>query len=595
MKTLDSQIKFIDIQLLPLFEINGIIDYEKVIYVSNPNKNNINITKFNELITEFKEVFHAKNFSLHKTNYKIETKNQAVCVLKKCLEVASVPFSIFFKSKEKCMRLIPENKILINYIKTKEMSENRTYGEKSEFQTNEIYQDEMAEDVSDEELLALYNKKKCIRSISKEDINDNIKKTYNHEITIPCHDLLRSENFNDCLEIDFKSYDLQNKNYSSIELDLCFKSYNDVSMMKFTENIMEEMYYMITCGGGCIIESKFYNNKNLLFSNNVILLSQYLAYHSVQIRLCKISKIQHILKYLEIKIKCKCVTFYNTLHDKLKLDSTMTEQLIYDEYSKKYNVIRTMSGMSGIIYAEYFPTQQFYKFLNTNTNTNNNKKTNNTYAPIIKKKSDIYDEEIIKGNAIKINNIDGFNITNANELAPIKTISMYDYDFATWEQHSEMLSDSLFYYKQNKKNKIIHTYSINLSPNMCDTISDLNIIIPKLSEIKEQLQSVTFHTHTGYTGFSRNLFEQKDSTFSANWAIVNDMLKFNLDNKHINIIGMTYKLTLTFVNECYDRQISDNYIVLFMRKFMWNYKYRKALATSTYDGLIDINKIDINS
>ena len=101
MKSLKLQIEFIDKKLLVLYGFSGIIDYTHSICISDPDTIPIDLTKLNGLIVEFRKIFHAKNFSLHKTQYKIVTKSQAICLLKTCLEITSVPFDMSLKQKKK--------------------------------------------------------------------------------------------------------------------------------------------------------------------------------------------------------------------------------------------------------------------------------------------------------------------------------------------------------------------------------------------------------------------------------------------------------------------------------------------------------------
>jgi len=130
MKSLEEQIKFIDKKLLELYGIKGVTDYATSICISDCENLPINLIKLNELMTEFREIFHAKNFNLHKTQYKINTKSQAVCLLKTCLEVTSIPFDISLSKNKKYLRLFFKNNILEKYINTLKMSEKRSLTKK---------------------------------------------------------------------------------------------------------------------------------------------------------------------------------------------------------------------------------------------------------------------------------------------------------------------------------------------------------------------------------------------------------------------------------------------------------------------------------
>ena len=101
MKSLKLQIEFIDKKLIVLYGFKGITDYSYSISTSESDIIPIDLVKLNELIVEFRKIFHAKNFSLHKTQYKILTKSQAICLLKTCLEITSIPFDMSLKQKKK--------------------------------------------------------------------------------------------------------------------------------------------------------------------------------------------------------------------------------------------------------------------------------------------------------------------------------------------------------------------------------------------------------------------------------------------------------------------------------------------------------------
>ncbi len=124
MKNLRDQIEFIDKKLIVLFGFKGITDYTHSINITDVETIKLDLIKLNELIIEFRKTFHAKNFNLHKSDYKIQTEVQAVCLLKTCLEVTSIPFDVSLKKNKRIMRLITKNNVLEDYINTLKMSEN---------------------------------------------------------------------------------------------------------------------------------------------------------------------------------------------------------------------------------------------------------------------------------------------------------------------------------------------------------------------------------------------------------------------------------------------------------------------------------------
>jgi hypothetical protein len=125
MKSIEDQIKFVDKVLLPFFGIKSIIDYESTFEITSE----IDLVAFNSIISDFRETFPAKEFSLHKTKYKIETSNQALCLLKKCMDLIQLPYVVetitHNKMSFKQVRLNQTNSNLYKYIQVK-MSEIRS-------------------------------------------------------------------------------------------------------------------------------------------------------------------------------------------------------------------------------------------------------------------------------------------------------------------------------------------------------------------------------------------------------------------------------------------------------------------------------------
>src|SRR5437016_6039646 len=116
MKSIEEQIKFIDKTLLPIYGIKNIIDYDSIVSLNKLNDDKKIIKKLNNVIDEFREIFPIKNFSLHKTKYKIEDSKHSFNFLKLVLSSAKVPYDIIKKKDDTVVRLISENKILYKYI-----------------------------------------------------------------------------------------------------------------------------------------------------------------------------------------------------------------------------------------------------------------------------------------------------------------------------------------------------------------------------------------------------------------------------------------------------------------------------------------------
>lgn len=116
-KSVLDQITFIDKKLLPIFNIKSVVDYTNVIYFENLKKDTNVLESINKLIDEFRNIFPSKEFSLHKTNYIIKTHEQLFSLLKKSLEITSIPYEISKNDGNKYLRLISTNKLLVEYIR----------------------------------------------------------------------------------------------------------------------------------------------------------------------------------------------------------------------------------------------------------------------------------------------------------------------------------------------------------------------------------------------------------------------------------------------------------------------------------------------
>lgn len=166
MKSIEDQIKFVDKVLLPFFSITSIIDYDSTFEITSE----IDLNAFNLIISDFREIFPAKEFSLHKTKYKIETSNQALCLLKKCMDLIQLPYTIETITKNKIsfkqLRLNQTNSNLYKYIQFK-MSEIRS--QETLLPKDTKWWEEIPSDSSGKHLINIY------RPIGINTINTTLK------------------------------------------------------------------------------------------------------------------------------------------------------------------------------------------------------------------------------------------------------------------------------------------------------------------------------------------------------------------------------------------------------------------------------------
>jgi len=128
MKDINKQIEFIDTKLLPLFGLENIKDYVNHIKCSLDDDNDKNvekefIKKINDLLSDIKTLFPIKRFNLHKTDNKIMTYKQVINILKMCLEIANINYTIDKLKNTTIMRLNTINLFLYKYIQTMKISD----------------------------------------------------------------------------------------------------------------------------------------------------------------------------------------------------------------------------------------------------------------------------------------------------------------------------------------------------------------------------------------------------------------------------------------------------------------------------------------
>jgi len=115
MKDLLAQLRFLDIELLPLYGIKSIKDYESEVSFDVVKNDNTIIKKMNALLPTIKNIFVVQNFNLHKTNDRFQSATQVFAVLKKILTMCMVPFKIVNKKGINFVRLVPDNNVLRDY------------------------------------------------------------------------------------------------------------------------------------------------------------------------------------------------------------------------------------------------------------------------------------------------------------------------------------------------------------------------------------------------------------------------------------------------------------------------------------------------
>jgi len=376
MKSLIEQIKFIDTILLPIYNIKNVHDYKNKICLHLLNKSIIK--KLNNILNKFKKIFPIKNFNLHKTNNKILSCKHAFNFLKKCLEIAVIPFQCYITNGKKYLRLVSINKTLYKYIM--ETSEIRNFDEINMTDVNDIKSNEN-----------IYNGTNIINGIKKEysyNFLVNVKNIYN-------------KNFS----IDLRKYNIGNKIIKSLKIAL----YSNVLSKKIIKKIIKKLKFSLVVGGNLIYDDNFDINKELI-PNGMLLMNGKLNYHEVK---CIINdydnKYINFIQYLMFNIKIIYVDIYKKIMNECK--NKRIEFII--SKNNNFNVFVIHEGKGKNKFDNFLPLDNF-----------DNKYTQNTC--LIKKEDNLHFEEVLLGN------IKGCRINIGDEYThPLHLISPeYGYNFS---------------------------------------------------------------------------------------------------------------------------------------------------------------------
>ncbi len=590
MKHLKDQIKFIDIKLLPLYGFKNIVDYTHILCISDLDNLKLDLVKLNELIDEFRKVFNSKNFSLHKTQYKILTKSQGICLLKTCLEITSIPFDINMKKNKKYMRLICKNNILENYINTLKMAENSSFKQKDNFEqkVNSEQKDNFEQIV--EHVFAFntngYKDYTAPKIITKEQLNDGIKKINNLEFFLIPKKLIKNKNnyYNDpFIEINMKNYVLNNKILKSFCVKFVSKKINNEQILSenYIEHLVKNIIFKINIGGSIPYNwgGKFMNDTNCII-DNLILPIKYLQFNQVMLYLTNIKEIMYLFENLEIKISCEYVDLYAEI-DNIIQESSI-EQLFCME-TNKFNILRIMRGMASNIYDEFqnldkLPQNNFaskYKkdIINKTKNFNSSIESDllcmNKNLHELNKKDIINESELFVGKSLFFGNFEGFeiehyfkNFSNQNASRALD----YKYEFVCWNIFDEVNAQDIEYYRITDKNLFKHFYKINLSKHSnVYTISKLQILSNfNLNKISK--------THINY---SHACGKEIDIPVKCNFQ--KKILTIDLEGKHISLFEIT-DIIIQFESE-YEEELIGEKITVIMKAFEWAEKHRRFFAT----------------
>ena len=517
MKHLYEQIKFIDTKLIVLYGFKNIIDYKHTLCMNDLDNFNIDLNKLNEIIDEFRKVFNSKNFSLHKTKYKILNKSQSICLLKTCLEITCIPFVINLKKNKKYLCLFSNNNIYNNYINTIKMAENRNFTE-------------------DLNIVNSYIEELELKTITKKQLNDGIKKINKFEYYLIPKKLLI--NNNKIIQINFENYNLNDKILKSFCIEFISKQNNgiDIISKNFIDLLVEELKFEMLIDVNPIKswDGIFINNKNCII-DDVLIPINCLKYSS---KLCHIVNIDNILKIidnLEIKIIGEYVELYTELEKKLyKRDVLISQKIIIGDEFNYFNIKNNVASMG------------YSKFQPKNKNINNDEN--------LCKLSDI-------GNHIIIDNVKGFEITNKNKICDIfKMDNTLNFSYI---DYCDKINNSIYYKIINNK-KFIHNYEFNFKQNnseyyLFDTISNLQFfIIPKYIEISNiKIQ----YNYVSTNGHFETIF------INIELPIINNIINVDFNKKLPFYINDTFVNLIFETNEHFEPINDDIYFSIKLWKY----------------------------
>ena len=110
-----DQFKYID-QLLPLFGCRSITDSSSVFNKSTIQNWDTLKSKLNQDMTHIRDIFPTKALNLSRTDFEIQTEQQALALLRGLLKLAGINYTVVRKSQAEFLRLNLINKDLMYYI-----------------------------------------------------------------------------------------------------------------------------------------------------------------------------------------------------------------------------------------------------------------------------------------------------------------------------------------------------------------------------------------------------------------------------------------------------------------------------------------------
>lgn len=347
MKSKIKQIIFLDTKLLPLYGFKSIHDYKTKISETDLKNNKDFLDKLNNIINDFKKVFPIKNFSLHKTKNKISSIKHAISFLKKCLNIAIVPFEFVIIKNIKWMRLIPQNNILNDYIykkNNKKMSESRNLTNFSEFEPLQLIQSTGDFNIDDFNLDDKHGMKAFTPiSMNYEGMIKHIKNKTTKIIYLP---FLQYYDNGVLVLDDLSSY---YQNLSSIKIE--FSSYMLEDNLFFQKYFTGKSYDMYV-NWSSAFKGNYQANVNLLPAHLIHLGSAIKVGSSLSFKFEDLKTLDIIKHLIVVKLEFEIIEFTANMQNRLSTGEWLQVPFITnDKEPPRINYIIYKSGMVGLKYA----------------------------------------------------------------------------------------------------------------------------------------------------------------------------------------------------------------------------------------------------
>lgn len=339
MKSLLQQIEFVDKIMLPIYGINGVNDFETQLNIKKFDKIPKLLNKLNDIMNNFKTIFPTKRFNLYKTNYHIDTYNNAFNFLKKCLEITAVQFSITKQNGDKILRLETPNILLYNYRMKKDINMQKNTNE-SKIVDPEKY-------------------------VSGKKIIERIKRTIKYYFTVDFEKLHKDGSK---IIVDLRHYGLENKAIKSIKLNFVTKYNGNKPILtnEYIDTLLDKTEYCIEVGGVIIYSSSFKNGYNII-PDGMLLLNDLLYYHETKLRIQNIDKLENVAKYIECMFTVDHVEFNKKINKIVDIEFNKKRGIEFKIYKEKLiNLFRIKGGMGGIAFTTFISNDDYKKYKKTN-------------------------------------------------------------------------------------------------------------------------------------------------------------------------------------------------------------------------------------